>query len=166
MQHWNIWNIPLFLIRWGQVMSCGDNTLDQNWLSKVKACCLTASSHTWTNVDIFKCIFLNENAWIPIIISLKFALFLRVQLTLFQHWLKWWLGAVQATSHYLNQVLFVYWYIYASLCPNVLKYHVVWRHQANVDPVPCHHMVSLGLNELGNVKCTLQMISNEWQRWS
>ena len=27
----------------------------------------------------------------------------RVQLTTFQHWFRWWLGAVQATSHYLNQ---------------------------------------------------------------
>ena len=36
---------------------------------------------------------------------LKFhwSLFLSVQLTLFQHWFRWWLGAVQATSHYLNQ---------------------------------------------------------------
>ena len=27
----------------------------------------------------------------------------KVQLTIFQHWFRWWLGAVQATSHYLNQ---------------------------------------------------------------
>ena len=30
-------------------------------------------------------------------------LFLRVQLTIFQHWFRYWLDAVQATSHYLNQ---------------------------------------------------------------
>ena len=36
--------------------------------------------------DIFKCIFLNENVWIPIKISLS--LFLRVQLTIFQHWFR------------------------------------------------------------------------------
>ena len=36
---------------------------------------------------------------------LKFhwSLFLRVQLTVFHHWFRWWLGAGQATSHYLNQ---------------------------------------------------------------
>ena len=36
---------------------------------------------------------------------LKFhwSLFLRVQLTIFQHWFRQWLGAEQATSHYLNQ---------------------------------------------------------------
>ena len=32
------------------------------------------------------------------------SLFLRVQLTIFQHWFGWWLGADQATIHYLNQL--------------------------------------------------------------
>ena len=36
--------------------------------------------------DIFECIFLNENVWISIKISSKF--FLRVQLTIFQHWFR------------------------------------------------------------------------------
>ena len=37
--------------------------------------------------------------------GLKFhwSLFPRVQLAIFQHWFRQWLGAVQATSHYLNQ---------------------------------------------------------------
>ena len=54
---------------------------------------------------------------------LKFhwSLFLRVQLTIFQHWFRWWLGAVQATSHYLNQWWLVYWRIYASLGLNELR---------------------------------------------
>ena len=30
-------------------------------------------------------------------------LFLRVQLTIFEHWFRQWLGTIQATSHYLNQ---------------------------------------------------------------
>ena len=36
---------------------------------------------------------------------LKFhwSLFLMVQLTIFHHWFRWWFGAVQAPSHYLNQ---------------------------------------------------------------
>ena len=53
--------------------------------------------------DIFKCIFLNENIWIPIKISMKFvswmkmlefwlhfhwSLLLRVQLTIFHHWFR------------------------------------------------------------------------------
>ena len=31
------------------------------------------------------------------------SLFLRFELTIFQHWFRQWLGADQATSHYLNQ---------------------------------------------------------------
>ena len=33
------------------------------------------------------------------------SLFLRFELRIFQHWFRWWLGANQATSHYLNQLL-------------------------------------------------------------
>ena len=50
---------------------------------------------------------------------LKF-LFWRVQLTIFQHWFRYWLGAVQGTSHYLNQCWLVYRRIYASLGLNEL----------------------------------------------
>ena len=56
--------------------------------------------------DILKCIFLNENGWIPLKISLK--LFLRFELTIFQRWFRLWLSAVLATSHYLNQWWLVY----------------------------------------------------------
>ena len=38
-----------------------------------------------------------------------------VQLTSFQHWFRWWLGADQATSHYLNLWLLVYCRIHTSL---------------------------------------------------
>ena len=53
---------------------CGFNTL---WLRQ-----------KWKNFTdtIFKCVFLNENVWLLIKISLK--LFLRVQLTRFQLWLR------------------------------------------------------------------------------
>ena len=53
---------------------------------------------------------------------LKFhwSLFARVHLTIFQHWFRKWLGAVQATSHYLNLWWFVYRRIYASLGLNEL----------------------------------------------
>ena len=53
---------------------------------------------------------------------LKFhwSLFLRVQLAIFQHWFRWWLGADQVTSHSLNQWWLVYWRIYASLGLNEL----------------------------------------------
>ena len=48
------------------------------------------------------------------------SLFPRIYLTIFQHWFRQRLGAVQATSHYLNQWWLVYWCIYASLGLNDL----------------------------------------------
>ena len=62
--------------------------------------------------DTFKCIFLKENVRISIKISLKFVL--RVQLIMFQHCFRLWLGADQATSHYLNQWWLLYGRIHAS----------------------------------------------------
>ena len=75
--------------------------------------------------------FSNAFSWMKMYeFRLKFhwIMFLMFQLTIFQHWFRYWLGAVQATSHYLNQCWLVYWRIYASL----------------------------GLNDL-TTKCTLQM---------
>ena len=48
-------------------------------------------------------------------LKLHWSLFPRVQLTIFQHWFRLWLGADQATSHYLNQWWLDYRRIYASL---------------------------------------------------
>ena len=55
---------------------------------------------------------------------LKFhwSLFLRFELTIFQHWFRYWLGTDQATSHYLNQWWLVYWHIYVSLDLNGLNW--------------------------------------------
>ena len=39
---------------------------------------------------------------------------LNFQSTKNQHWLRWWLGAEQATSHYLSQWWPIHWRIYAS----------------------------------------------------
>ena len=58
-------------------------------------------------------------------LGFHWSLFLRFELTIFQHWFRWWLGADQATSHYLNQWWLVYWHIYASLGLNELKR---WRY--------------------------------------
>ena len=52
-------------------------------------------------IDIFKCIFLNENVWILIKISLK--CIPNVRIINIQHLFRSWLGADQAPSHYLNQ---------------------------------------------------------------
>ena len=64
--------------------------------------------------DIFKCIFLNENARISL--RLHWSLFLSFKSTIFRKWL----GTDQATSHYLDQWWLVYWRIYASLGLNEL----------------------------------------------
>ena len=54
-------------------------------------------------------------------LKLHWSLFLGFQLTIFQHWFRWWLGADQATSHDLNQWWFVYWHMYALLGLNELN---------------------------------------------
>ena len=66
--------------------------------------------------DIFKWILLNENVWISI--RLHWSLILGVQLAISQHWFRQWLGADQATSHYLIQWRLVC--IHASLGLNEL----------------------------------------------
>ena len=67
----------------------------------------------------------NSFSWMKIFqfrIKFDWSLFLRFQFTIFQHWFRWWLGAGQATSHYLNQWWSVYWRIYASLGLNELTH--------------------------------------------
>ena len=54
-------------------------------------------------------------------------LFQSFELILFQHWFILWLGAVQATSHHLNQWWLVFWRIYASLVLSELTH---WRYSS------------------------------------
>ena len=91
--------------------------------------------------DIFKCIFLNENIWISLKISLKF---LSSELTIFQHWFRQWLGADQATSHYLNRCWLVYWRIYPSLGLNELS-HSLYPFLEIISRSPRHVCVSWGI---------------------
>ena len=58
----------------------------------------------------------------------NWSLFPGVQLTIFQHWFRQWLGTVQATSHYLNQWWLNYWSIYGSLGFNELTTGNFWKH--------------------------------------
>ena len=72
---------------------------------------------------IFRMTFSNAYSWINMYkfwLRCHWSLFPRVQLTILQHWFRWWLGADQATSHYLNQWWSFYWCIYASLGVNEL----------------------------------------------
>ena len=75
--------------------------------------------------DISQTTFWNAFSWMKICkfrLRFHWRLFLRVQLTIFQHWFRKWLGAYQATSHYLNQWWLVYRRIYASISLNELRY--------------------------------------------
>ena len=56
------------------------------------------------------------------------SLFPRALSTVFHHWFRYWLGAVQVTNHYLNQWWLVYWRIYLSLGLNELL--VIVLHQS------------------------------------
>ena len=65
----------------------------------------------------------NAFSWMKLYeFRLKFhqTLFLRVQLIILQHWFRYWLGADEATSHYLDQCWLDYLRIYASLGLNEL----------------------------------------------
>ena len=84
---------------------------------------------------IFQTTFSNAFSWMKMYqYQLKFhwSLFLRVQLTIFQHWFRWWLGAYQATSHYLKQ----WWYVLLMhIC--VTQPQWVNAHQKYNPPLGC-----------------------------
>ena len=66
----------------------------------------------------------NAFSWMKIYefwLKFHWSLFVRVQLTIFQHWFRQWLGADQVTRHYLNQWWLDYRRIYASLGLNELS---------------------------------------------
>ena len=82
--------------------------------------------------DIFKRIFMHQKMY-EFRLRIHWNLFLRFQLTIFQYWFRNWLGADQATSHYLNQWWLVYWRIYASLGLNELRFSQVVGMAITVD---------------------------------
>ena len=55
------------------------------------------------------------------LLKFNWSLFLSIQLTIFSHWFRLWLGADQTTSHYLNQWWLDNWCIYASLSRSELN---------------------------------------------
>ena len=73
--------------------------------------------------DVSQMTFSNAFSWMKMywfLLRFHWSVFLRVQLTIFQHWVRLWLGDGQATSHYLEQWWLVYWCIYESLGLNKL----------------------------------------------
>ena len=86
----------LILTRWGQDKI---DTISQTTFS---------NAFTWMKMNEFA-------------LGFDRRLFLRFESTIFHHWFRQWLGADQATSHYLNQWRLIYWCIYASLGLNELN---------------------------------------------
>ena len=87
--------------------------------------------------DIFKRIFFNENIWISIKISLK--LVPKGPIKDIHAWFRQRLGAVQATSHYLNQWWLIYRRIYASRSLDELRqFHcrsvIIYKSSVNWQP--------------------------------
>ena len=76
--------------------------------------------------DILKCI-----SWMKMLkywLEFHWSLFLRIQLTIRQHWFRQLLGAEYATNHHLNQKCQIYRPIYASLGLNGLRSDRKWNY--------------------------------------
>ena len=72
---------------------------------------------------IFQTTFSNAFSWMKMYkfrLRFHWNFFPRVQIIIFHHCFRWWLGASQATSHYLKQWWLVDWPMYASLDLNEL----------------------------------------------
>ena len=72
---------------------------------------------------IFLTTFSNASSWMKMYefhLRIHWNVFGRFELTIFHHWFRKWLGADQATSHYLSQWWLAYWCICASLGLNEL----------------------------------------------
>ena len=76
----------------------------------------------------------NAFSWMKMLefrLNFHWSVFIRVKSIIFQHCFRWWLGADQATSHYLNQWWLDYRRIYASLglnelnCTLEIKHHII-----------------------------------------
>ena len=80
----------------------------------------------------------NAFSWMKMLgFRLKFywSFFPRVELKIFHHWFWWWLGANQATSHYLNRWWLDHRRKYASLGLNELKNTYHWN--SNIPNILC-----------------------------
>ena len=124
----------------------------------------------WDKIDaISQTTFSNGFSWIKMHefpIKFHWNLFLRFKLTTFQHWFRWWLGADQMTSHYLDQWWLVYGCIYVSLGINELTklqstfghgWVIICRH--NLLLRPWTWLVEEGLVPMGLLHSTSSKVS-------
>ena len=80
---------------------------------KMAAVSQTTHSSTFSSIKMLE-----------ILLIFHWSLFLRVKSTILHHWFRLWLGADQATSHYLNQWWLDYRRIYASRGLNELRINI------------------------------------------
>ena len=106
--------------------------------------------------DMFKCISLNENLWIPIEISLTFVPkgSINNNPALFQI-MAW---HPQATSHYLNQCWLDHWRIYASLGLNELTAMVLIMLDYHIEADDIFKRIFLNTNFWIPVKMSLKFV--------
>ena len=123
------YNIDFLSVSLKKIRRCGSNGKKCNFNAHLtdwyRDCILgkclhvnaTEPIHKSTSRDnmaaIFQTTFSNGFSWMKMYeFRLKFhwSLFLGVQLTIFQHRFRQWLGADQAASYYLNQWWSVYWH--------------------------------------------------------
>ena len=84
--------------------------------------------------SISQTIFLNVFSWLKMYefrLRFDWSLFLRLQLTLIQHWFRKWLGVDKATSHHLNQWWLFFRRKYASHALNELTHRITHWYQNN-----------------------------------
>ena len=108
----------------------------------------------------------NAFSWMKILefrLQIHWSLFLRVLLTTFQHWFWQWLGADQATSHYLNQCWSDHWRIYASLGLNELNPIMVQLSSIS-ERDPCRHLHTWFWNTFSSME-VLKSLVNQYQKF-
>ena len=120
---------------------------DTGWCNGLFSQCYNTELTHWGRdkmAAIFQTTFSNAFSWMKMYefrLRFHWSLFLRFQLTISQHWFRSWLGAVQATSHYLKQWWLFCRRICASLGLNQLMNPPVTKKQMHYD---LHHSLHNG----------------------
>ena len=108
----------------------------------------------------------------------NWSLFLGVQLTIFQHWFKWWIGAAHATSHHLNQC----WpsllmhicvsrppWIHADMCFDINNYqlqkHFIYIQRLNIRRIGTTCNLFIGNKCATNNSRWESTVSLTWTNW-
>ena len=154
------WSLTAFI--WGQFHTECSSFFDM----KLKTINLILQLHLPGNIElthwgrdkidaILQTTLSNAFSWMKMFeywLKFHWSLFPMVQLRIFQQWFRSWLGAVQATSHYLNQWWLVYQRIYASLCLNELTPAILIR----PDLIKTRHVL---INSMVTLLCNFTAIT-------